>query len=478
MLCFSTLGQPFAAGRVLGKGCFSLLSWKAHALGRRLEAGAAATSTRRIPAALWLACAAVFLVAGCASAPPPTPDKIAQEFPPAQPTEPQRDLASDLDLYVDDSGSMRGFVQSPHANYRVLVGRVLESAAAADLHTSVYAVSSQRVISSLPQEHILSAAFYNGPDTPLAALVRRIAAQPTHVALVISDMVESERGVDNLGLQAALVGLARQMPQVRLLGYRSDYIGPYVPESRISGGARLEINASQSVPNAGRPFYLLAIAPNAASMQRLDQSILDRLPSLQTLDFSQPAFSVKSVSLNSAAGSPWLKYSNFIRRNHAYDRFEDGFELKKARTGSDTVDLPVSLAIDDRVPVYKVEDLDLAGESAVWDGNFTQRRSVKVPVTGSVSPDGSTLSAVLTLPNPALVDDKKANWQVYDLHLNPGAGNLNPPQWVVDWSTEDDSSPRAANRTYHLAGLVKTLETAITEHQACGEWILKIERAR
>ncbi len=138
-----------------------------------------------------------------------------------------------LDIYLDDSGSMRGFATRPESNYlRVLQGTLL-AATAAPFDLSVYPLSSKSPVPPAPMNQFSKASFYEKPDTPLVDLVSRIAQKPDHTAIVISDLVQSERQ-QNQDIQA-LIRVLRQLvemrSEIRLFAFRSDFVGDYYPES-------------------------------------------------------------------------------------------------------------------------------------------------------------------------------------------------------------------------------------------------------
>ena len=64
--------------------------------------------------------------------------------------------------------------------------------------------------------------FYQKQDTPLAALVDKIAGREGHTAILVSDLVQSEPTGDTQGRVAALTKLTVKRPEIRLLSFRSD----------------------------------------------------------------------------------------------------------------------------------------------------------------------------------------------------------------------------------------------------------------
>jgi hypothetical protein len=416
---------------------------------------------------------ALTLVSGCPKdLKAPSIREIDQAFPLSDRIQAQVPASQNLDIYVDDSGSMRGFVATSRSNYREVLRNILLSATTAQLHTSVYPLSSDQSINSMPLSEIESSAFYGRSDTPLAAVLRKIASRRDHSAILVSDMVLSERGVDNQGLIAALTDLAVQRPEMRLLAFRSDFAGEYFPEAHTGGKPKIAVNVSQSVPSAGRPFYLLVIAPDLPSMTKLADYLLDRLPTLNTFNPVQPPFEIAGVKLIKSTGGPpqWATYSNFLLRNRTQRRFETGYSLNNPVPPGDSVDLGLTLTLAPKIPMRGAAAFELVGERAVWTGQFNSRTSVTIPVSGALSSDQTSMRAVVTLHKP-----DPGTWDVYRLRIRSGDGNLDVPQWVHDWSTSDDSSVGEVNRTFQLDTLVGTMENVISEREVCGEWLLKVK---
>jgi len=394
-----------------------------------------------------------------------------QEFPEPQQTQTQIPASQALDIYVDDSGSMRGFVSTNGSNYLEVLRTLLLSATTAQLHTSVYPLSSDKAINTMPLSTIQSPAFYSGQDTPLATLLRKIGSRRDHTAILVSDMVLSEPGVDNQGLLTALTDLASQQPEMRLVAFRSGFAGKYFPEAHRGGEPWIPVNVSQSVPSAGRPFYLLVIAPDGPSMTKVEDYLLSHLPVLNTFDPAQPAFRVTGINQTEEKSKhpEWTTASKYVIRSGTGRRFETGFSISPSMSPGEALDLRLTLTLDPVVPIRRAAAVELAGERAVWTGQFDERTTVTVPVNGDLSSDEKTMRPVLTIRKP-----KRGTWDVYRLMVRPGEGNLDLPAWVRDWSTDDDSSTTDANRTFQLDTLVSAMENVITERELCGEWLLKV----
>ena len=78
----------------------------------------------------------------------------------------------------------------------------------------------------------------------------RVAATPEHTAIIISDLVQSERThtKDTNSLIKSLARLAAMRPQIRLLAYRSNFAGFYYPEAKHAAKFHLALSQACQVP--------------------------------------------------------------------------------------------------------------------------------------------------------------------------------------------------------------------------------------
>jgi hypothetical protein len=338
----------------------------------------------------------------------------------------------------------------------------------------VYPLSSNAAVPAEPMSKFAEASFYNKADTPLVELITRIAAQPEHSAIVISDLVQSERqqSRDIQGLIAVLRQLVEKRSEIRLFAFRSDFTGDYYPESRTKAESKITVDASQNVPGAGRPFYLLVIAPNSTTMEKLSDYIVNRLYPANSFDPAHPALEISEIEITrSGSDKPtWTRYNRFVMRSAERREFDSAYVVVNPDVHSDRIDLPITVTMNQYAPVRRIEAIQIEGKMATWNPQSTAAISTTVPVSpGLWSTDSKTVQLKMKLKRPAPLA-----WDVYRLYLLPGQGNLEVPTWVRDWSTEDDSSIGEINKTYHLGLLVQTMENAISERQYCGEWTLKV----
>ena len=94
------------------------------------------------------------------------------------------------------------------------------------------------------------------------------------------------------------------------------------------------------------------------------------------------------------------------------------------------------------------------------DAEFSQRRPER----------GATL-LLLTMRYP-----QSKYWDIYDIKMRGGDGNVDVPDWVLSWNTDDDSRDSSGNRTFQLMPLIDTMNRAITQHVVFCEYVVSIGR--
>ena len=427
------------------------------------------------------------MLCGCRSLSPPTrnevdafagtecPDTIPREFVTACAKAPKQDdtPTKAMDLYIDGSGSMHGFAVPQASNFRNVVREVIESADDHGFAVTTYKFTSTFTnISGEEISQIEAPQFYNGQDTPLAALINRIASWPNRTSIVISDLVQSEQGLDVQALIRALLQLSSLRPEIRLLAYRSDFDGRYKPEFGGPGTPSIQLKMSQSILGNGRPFYILVVAPNRATMDSVQDNVLNRIPPAQSYDPTAPPLTIRNIKLDGSAAKNWnegLPFSDALNRA-GLPLLNSTFHWTGGDATGTSVLLPLVLDITQVLPLRDPNQLNLESYRFVWSGKGrSEPAKIDLVEQGSFDkrhPD-STLYLQLQLPRP-----QRDAWSVYLIAVRAGDGNLDPPSWVNDWDTEDDSATSFGNRTYQLKVLTECMVHAISEKSVIGVWAL------
>jgi hypothetical protein len=402
-------------------------------------------------------------------------------------------VTRDLNIYIDGSLSMAGFAQAQGSIFRELINGLLQQANANRFNLNIYKFSTKvENVTGKTISEIQSPAFYDGGDTPLAQLIETIAAEPNdRTSIVISDMVQSQKGRDSQWLARAFSGLASKRPEIELLGYRSDFDGDYYPEMRLPGSpGRFPLKMSQTVPGNGRPFYLLVIAPNAATMETVRKTVLNTIPYTEMYDPNQPPVRITAITDDAAGASSasWRLASSFHEdRLSQPPLLVKNFRWSGAEaSGEALLPLKVDFRSSSTLAWHPESGVDLRAKELSWDGkDFTVQAKVD-------DLSGSVIKAPVQVSTPAGKDAGKTDmrlelllrmasppnnvWEVYLVSVRPGEGSLSPPPWVDEWDTEDDNAPLNGNRTFQLKLITECMMNSITEKLVIGEWVLGVKR--
>ncbi|MEK7752162.1 MAG: hypothetical protein AAB654_09625 [Acidobacteriota bacterium] len=426
--------------------------------------------------------AAVLLLktTACRPARDPGLDAARKAFLGEAPPPPPGPVVTDLDIYIDASMSMRGFVQGAAANssYRQILQHVLQTGTTGQYRMVRYKFSrTMDTVNQADPNQFLLPAFFDGTDTPLHSLLDRISQNPYagHISVLVSDLVQSQTGTSQLALVESLLKVAATGLELRLIGVRSSFDGLYYIESFPQTGQSLALKLNQALPGGGRPFYLLVIAPDRPSMDRLDRYVLDKLSRPESFVPTETPAVVKDIlPARTSSPPPWTRYSQ--RRggqspSGATTWYTTFHEVRPQ--GRESL-LALQYLTQTTLPLDSPRKIGFEVRKCTFDGRrFTKPVSATIGVTveksGAGAGEGLQVSYRLPRPAPKV-------WEVYQVRMRPGEGNLAPPQWVRSWNTDSDQSPMVGNKTYQLALLVEAMVRAITEKNVFCEHYIAVRR--
>lgn len=418
------------------------------------------------------------VLAGCKPPVLPQLEAIEKAFAPSP--APKRELTGnavlDLDVYIDASKSMRGFALPEGTQFMHVVQHVLEQGTMGRYRLTPYRFTSD--VTALPQLSVKQATspdFYNGKDTPLSQLLERIGKTPNRISLVISDMVQSDKINDRLRMVKALQGLASQHFEIRLLGFRSSFRGDYYVES--IPGRTIHLQQSERLPGNGRPFYVFVAAPNRASLELLERYVLDRAAAEQSFSPTDAPIVVKKMTFTPPPGkkpvwNPQVDPQQFTNPSGASTHFAAFLEVHPSGMEMSALHLQLTSAVG--VPMYSRSRLRML----VRKVTYTKNGGLTKPIDESIQLDGdntfkdsTNLIYTMTRPRPN-------SWDIYQIRMHAGEGNLSPPPWVQEWNTDYDLSPNNGNKTFQVALIVESMVHGITEDNVFCEKYIALGRGR
>jgi hypothetical protein len=408
---------------------------------------------------------------------PPDVDRILAAFDSCRP--PSATASGPLpamEIVIDDSESMRGFVDASNSAYRRLIRKLLEKSVAAGYAVGVEGFADLHHDGRLgnPLSSVLSASFYRRADTPLSALFNQItAANDGKIYIVVSDMVQSETGRDSLALTGAFRKMVGVTPAITLYGFRSAFRGKYFVETPPKS-----IETVNMIDEGGKPFYMLVLAPSLERLQQFERYAgIGPLTSgseygvqMQTFYPSETPIELRGVAFVPPGKSMKSAWNGF---NPVDQRCNGGYVQTYAFKEADSPsgkrqELVFSMLANARQPVilpsrYSVE---------ISKANLSSKVSTVVPArTASVEVNGKLgeASAVLTY---RFVKPDADTWDLYRIRFRAGAGNLGLPPWVQDWSTSDDHND--PQRTLNLATVIEAMVRSSSENVVFFDHIIEL----
>lgn len=428
--------------------------------------------------------AVLWVLTGCDRLPqPPTRDAVFAAFGIKKTTGSDVKVVSPtslppLNLYIDDSESMKGFVTDGGSTYEQVLRRILEKAATARYALNTYKFSSKVTpLGEVLSSHLVSPSFYSGAHTPLAALLNGIANDTTQLSVVVSDLVQSEKEADQVSLVKAFQKAAAKRPEVLLMAFRSSFHGRYFIETPPNGWFDLDPRKDKS--GQGRPFYLLVVAPSKKAIRQLDQYVLSELGEDESFRATEATLVVNNVKFappEQASQAVWHQYSQQEELtglpDSPYSAVIWWFYEPKAPQGK-VSQLRLRFTAQNLDCVRSVADFGYRVERITFrQGNFEKPTIISdLQPTAEKEKGGSVFTVTYPFPRPS-----PHTWDAYRIRMKPGEGNPTGPDWVSKWSTNDDRSESNANRTLHIDLLVEAMVRAITENMVFSDQFILLGR--
>lgn len=390
-----------------------------------------------------------------------------------------------LNLYVDASGSMKGFIGSASSDYSRALIYLLERAATAGYDLSVFGFSNRisDPFGNVGAATMLRPEFYSGGETSFPNLFERITREYDEgaISVVVSDFVQSGRTGDQRSLILAFQELARKNPQVLLLAFRSSFEGRYFVEGAHAGTSHL-LHLDGTTAEQSRPFYALVIAPTRSDLDEARRFLLQGLRSYEEFDASSPGLKLANVDYSPSpedSAPVWYTYKPVeplpLGRSSSPRTLLSFLEVNHPAIAKPPLhlrfSLPDSKGYLSRV-LWSPRDLSFkVHRRSLRSGKWTPVENVEIDPEPLFSEDGQFLNITYAFSRP-----EPLSWDLYHVHLMPGAGNLRLPPWVEEWTTPDDSLPTWGNRTFKLELFIEALTRSLREQVAISEHYLLLGR--
>ncbi|MBU1920194.1 hypothetical protein KKG66_05060, partial [bacterium] len=405
---------------------------------------------------------AAAILAGCASPPPerPTDEEVLRQFgceavssPPANEVK----TLPAIDLYIDDSESMQGYVRPASSEYSAMMDLLRSNLATVNCSTTVYRLSdpARPLIANWLPEDVNRRWFYSAITTPLDSLLIEHVLLNDGISLLITDFVQSTKKEDQQAkLQNALRELTTRELEIELFGFRGRFIGSYfkesLPKNKFSFGAD---------DNVVRPFYLLLVAPNRELLEHFKRAILFGIEFEHSFRPREKPLLILNCEHHVPAeygDSPWKRERRHYLIGDGMDstRWMSVFSLRHPKKK-----IAEPLSIDIRFePVLDVLDaskMEISVEKTTMLRNrcFTPVAAERIRAVASEAEAGKQYRLDVALPKP-----EPMTWDIYRIRLRGGVSNLNVPRWVGEWSTFiDDDDPVNRGKTLNLLNSIRTM---------------------
>ncbi len=444
------------------------------------------TAMNPIPSSHWitrlafvLAIVTVAFITGCSKqtcAPPPRDDAQYTLPPPSN-------AAPMVDVFLDSTLSMKGFVSTGTNNNFQQTIPILESAVIsrwAGGETHFFKFGSQ--IEALTNRSYLEAVkpqFYSDSDYNTLTLIENVidSAKPDHLTTIVTDLFQNNSDINQLSDKIKKKYIAQGLG-VGIFAIKSEFDGNVydVGPDKYSFSY-----ASGSDAKKFRPFYLLVLGPHAEIskyFEALTYAGLNKFPGeLQ-----------QRVIFSPFIASPLANFEGAIPNTNKIARQDPGTLVrpgaKDARIAEfKIIGLPDSASFSTELAYHPLSDIvttsnDLAPEITGWVcsdkananpqsmSESAEAKSALQIKTAKFSSDNQRIQLEAQIHPKTLPGDG-----IYEFRIVLRPRDYTLPGWITDWNMKTDlidywhrtPSEFDGSKTYNLENFLKTLWGAVLD---------------
>ena len=366
----------------------------------------------------------------------------------------------DIDIYLDATKSMLGFIANSNSNYNQFLEELETTAGVGWRDADVRFFKFGTRIKEIDRDGYRAAKyrqFYIEPGIFEKTNIDEVLNQTdiSRVSVVITDLFQDEGDINSI-VQQIKDRCFKQGIQVAILGVKSDFdgwvydVGPGKPPYQLKTG--------QNDVDKYRPFYALMFG-DPLNIERLFDNLNSR-PFVREDNFlvlSRHIINGFKIKAGKSRESRGLNVQA-TSKDEPENLFK--FVLKK-ENDEGLVEAEIELDRNSRTPDFAADRMELV----VYKKTATGTDSVLVNddlELNSVQRDGDRLQLTLKLE----LDDPVGKYG-YLVYLQAAAiGGLAVPQWVTDFSSANPSRNVDANKTLNLEKFVTDLlRASLAIHQ-------------
>lgn len=361
-----------------------------------------------------------------------------------------------INLLIDGSESMRGFVSDRSSVYRnVLQKLYLNLRAEAPIKVYKFGERVVEFASRDFQRSIQDIYFYNEPSTYLDNVISNFI-NPTltsTLTIIVTDGIQSRRreGYNLSGMIDCLASKINSGWYIELLGFRSNFDGKVYSE--LNQGLSFRYKGS-------RPFYMFIFSPNLEKI-----NLIKDILKVENIPFN-------SLGINSSFGDYNIEFLEEQSSFSLYEKKDNVIFLEYSKG-----------------KLRELEKEDFLKFSYVLNFSFRENTMFKPPLEFDVVIKGKKLGDKRSLEenylpvqkeyksqgrtsylfNYVVKKPKDPGYYNYKIEYFPRFTSLTAPSWIVNWSTDDDTKFENCSKTLYLSELFNLLARRIICKQKLAE---------
>ena len=387
-----------------------------------------------------------------------------------------------IEVYIDASGSMTGFLNSPTKNqstqymdFITALAGYLKSICNEDSNYWYSFGTSIPALLQNPLNQVLRPWFYNHESTKIGPLIQGFSSMPDsqlpEAMIVITDGVQSTpEGSD---FTEVVLGAARWLGRgfnFEILLFKSDFLGPVYSELGKKTG-KYKLGQYNSMEYGLRPFYCYIFTVEPDWGRNLKEVLESRSGILcNLLNFPGTLFASSAVEMG--VPKKVLNRKNNPLREYTPE-LEDGVKFlywDKGKEGLLNGELIAHIILNQKSGVtdflFNPRNLDIQVQCL----SRNSKSKVKFPGLNTYLPDSTIKISDGTSGlrfkfsfNPI----NEPGWIAYHIFIFPTDATFTPPGWIDDWSTRSDLSISDFSKSLYFKEFITNIMMSAQFRKQC-----------